>query len=279
MKRLILTATLALALTLPAMASGATPQPIYFWSDVAATISAPGQPPEAPELIRPSVILLFADGSWDVEHLHWTGWGSSVARATGISSASNGIPNQAQGKRIKAPAQVTLSNPGPFKGHEVYRCFTLTIPSHPASDLNLCLAGHGGYWGLASTPLKGSAATTTAGAVRASFYSPSRNLSCVMLDGSRTSSLRNAVNCQSVDLPHAVSMGLDGRLKICHGLTACVYPHPGVSDIPKMVLGYGKQITVGRFRCLSQRSGVTCTVIKSGKGFLITSAGVTRVGP
>ena len=123
------------------------------------------------------------------------------------------------------------------------------------------------------------AASTPAGIRRVSFYSPSRNLSCVMLDGSRTSSFRNGVNCQSVALPHAVSMGLDGQLKICHGLTACVYPHPGVSDIPKMVLGYGKQITVGRFRCLSQRSGVTCTVIQSGKGFLINSAGITRVGP
>jgi hypothetical protein len=275
-KRLIVAAALVLGLALPALAAGAIPQPIYFWGNVAATISAPGQPP-APEVIRPSAILLFADGSWDIDHLHWTGWGTSVAHAVGISSASNGIPNMAQGKRIKAPAQVTLSNPGQFQGHELYRCFTLTVPA-PATSEHLCLKGHGGYWVLASATSTGSAATITAGAVRASFYSPSRNLSCVMLDGSRTSSLRNAVNCQSVDRPHAVSMGLDGRLKICHGLTACVYPHPGVSDIPKMVLGYGKQVTVGRFRCRSQQAGVTCTVITSGKGFLITSARITPVG-
>jgi hypothetical protein len=103
-----------------------------------------------------------------------------------------------------------------------------------------------------------------------------------MLDGSRTSSFQNSVHCQSVDLPHAVGMGLDGQLKICHGLTGlppCVYPHPGVSDIPKMVLAYGKQITVGRFRCSSASAGITCVVIKSGKGFLINSAGITRVGP
>jgi hypothetical protein len=276
-KRLILVAALALGLALPALVQGAIPQPIYFWGSVAATIKAPGQPTELPAAIRPSVIYLTADGSADVEHLRWTGWGSSVAHATGISSASNGIPNMAQGKRIKKPAQVTLSNPGLFQGREVYRCFTLTVPP-AATGAPSCLTDRGGYWSLSGTSSKGNA-STPAGIRRVSFYSPSRNLSCVMLDGSRTSSFRNGVNCQSVDLPHAVSMGLDGQLKICHGLTACVYPHPGVSDIPKMVLGYGKQITVGRFRCRSEHAGVTCTVIKSGKGFLINSAGITRVGP
>jgi hypothetical protein len=34
-----------------------------------------------------------------VDHLHWSDWGSSVAHATGISSASNGIPSIAQGRR------------------------------------------------------------------------------------------------------------------------------------------------------------------------------------
>ena len=44
-------------------------------------------------------------------------------------------------------------------------------------------------------------------------------------------------------------------------------------------LAYGRQITVGRFRCLSLQIGVRCTVIQSGKGFLINRDGVTRVGP
>jgi hypothetical protein len=111
MKRLILVAALAAGSTLTVVAEGAIPQPIYFWGNVAATVSAPGQPSALPEVIRPPAILLAADGSADVEHLHWTGWGSSVAHANGISSASNGIPNMAHGKRIKSPAQVTLSNP------------------------------------------------------------------------------------------------------------------------------------------------------------------------
>lgn len=122
------------------------PQPIYFWGSVASTIRAPGMLP-LPEVIRPSSILLFADGSWDIGHLHWTGWGSRVAHARGISSASNGIPNAAQGKRLNTPGQITLSHPGRFFGREVYRCFALTIPP-PATDLRGCLEGHGGYYYL-----------------------------------------------------------------------------------------------------------------------------------
>jgi hypothetical protein len=146
MKRFILAATLALALAPVASAHETIPQPVYFWANVAATIRGPGQPTD-PEVIRPSTILMFEDGSWDVERLHWSNWGSSVAHAKGISSASNGIPNEAEGKRIKKPAQITPSNPGRFEGREVYRCFTLTIAS-PATHDHMCLTSKGGYWYL-----------------------------------------------------------------------------------------------------------------------------------
>jgi hypothetical protein len=126
----------------------ALPHPIYFWNSTVAVIRGPGQLP-APEAIRPSVIGMFADGSWAIIHLRWTGWGSSIAHATGTSSASNGIPNQAEGKRIKRPATVALSHPGQFHGREVYRCFTLTVPSKPTSNQHLCLTRSGLYWYLA----------------------------------------------------------------------------------------------------------------------------------
>jgi hypothetical protein len=152
------------------VAQAAIPQPIYFWGSVAAEISAPGQSLQR-EVIRPSLIFLFADGSWDIEQLHWTGWGSSVAHAKGISSSSNGIPNLAQGKRIKTPGQVTLSSPGQFRGHEVYRCFTLTVsPSAPDEqrrarglglDGHMCLTGTpGGSWGFGG-PTTTTTPTTT----------------------------------------------------------------------------------------------------------------------
>jgi hypothetical protein len=121
-------------------------QAIYFFSNVAAIIKAPSQPVQT-EVIRPSTIYLFADGSWVLEKLRWTGWGAKVARANGTSSASNGNPSQAQGQRIKTPAQITLSHPGRFFGRTVYRCYQLTVPP-PATDLHGCLTGLNGYWSL-----------------------------------------------------------------------------------------------------------------------------------
>jgi hypothetical protein len=44
-------------------------------------------------------------------------------------------------------------------------------------------------------------------------------------------------------------------------------------------MGYGKRVTLTHFRCQSGKARVTCTVIKSGKGFRIDRAGVKRIGP
>jgi hypothetical protein len=120
------------------------PQPIQFFYSVANIIKAPGQPVEG-EAVRPSTIALFADGAWVLQGLHWSGWGSKVATGKGISSASNGKPNIAQGKRLKTPASITLSDPGRFFGREVYRCYQLHVRP-PASELHGCLGGHAGYW-------------------------------------------------------------------------------------------------------------------------------------
>jgi hypothetical protein len=104
-----------------------------------------------------------------------------------------------------------------------------------------------------------------------SFYSPSRGIDCGMLDqrGIR------AVICQTLRPPQKVTMDVLGRLKICSGSEArCKLGNAG-DDVP--VLAYGRQITVGRFRCLSLRSGVRCTLIRTGRGFLINRQGVHRI--
>jgi hypothetical protein len=79
-------------------------------------------------VVEPAGLALFADGQWVLEGPHWTGWGSPVAHASGISSSSNGIPNAAEGMRIKTSAGVTLSSPGSFLGHRVYRCIDVAVP-------------------------------------------------------------------------------------------------------------------------------------------------------
>jgi hypothetical protein len=258
---LVVTSTLGLA----SAAHAAIPQPVYFWSSTALTIDGPGRSP-LPVMIRPATIVLFADGSWDVEQLRWSGWGSSVARATGISSASNGIPNQAEGRRIKTPARVTLSNPGRFEGHEVYRCFTLTLPSHPRSDQHACLKRQGGYWGLAPTAPPPRTVTESEFIVSAIGGGCSMNTLQVI--------------CETYDPPGQVA-----RLKPS-GATAICVPHGGTDTCGEGNFGegtphygVGKTVSVGRFRCEVLQAGVRCTVAATGKGFLISKTTTARVGP
>jgi hypothetical protein len=119
----------------PPPASG---RKVYFFAN-------PGGLPSHPRelVMRPSNLLLFQDGSWVLSGLRWTGWGSRVAHATGTSDSSNGIPDQADGARLRTPARLTLSNPGRFEGRELYRCFRLTVP-HPASSGHWCLTRNHG---------------------------------------------------------------------------------------------------------------------------------------
>ena len=108
------------------------------------------------------------------------------------------------------------------------------------------------------------------------FYlsSPSHNLWCDVGD-------EDKVYCVSAKLPHSVTLTTDGMVKICSG-PPCV----GNQKLFKPgdpVLAYGQQDEQGRYRCKSETTGISCTVIAAGKGFgkgfLINSAGVRRVGP
>jgi hypothetical protein len=123
----------------------------------------------------------------------------------------------------------------------------------------------GGPW-KQLTPAKRSTKTS------ASFYSPSRNLSCGMWDDRRPGP-SNGVRCESGKKPQRVTMGVDGRLGICRG-QRCI----GNIGENTPTLAYGKQITIGRFRCFSLKAGVKCIVISSSRGFLINATGITKVG-
>ena len=110
----------------------------------------------------------------------------------------------------------------------------------------------------------------------AAFFTPSRNLFCTMADHGAD---RAGVHCSSSHPEHTVSMGLGGRLHVCRG-PGCI-GNPGESDpqpTPRL-LGYGRQLTLGRFRCRSEATGVTCVVIRTGKGFVINRDGVSQSDP
>jgi len=80
-------------------------------------------------------------------------------------------------------------------------------------------------------------------------------------------------------LAQKVKMRGNGSVTICRDRSnrnVCNLGNSGEDPVP--TLGYGKQVTVGRFRCSSLRTGIKCVVIRTGKGFLINRARVTRVG-
>jgi hypothetical protein len=110
----------------------------------------------------------------------------------------------------------------------------------------------------------------------AGFLSPSQNISCGMFDYGAY----RYVRCQTRVPPQVARLNTRGQVTSCRNRSV-LDNHCGVSDQGENVvptLGYGRSITIGRFRCLSQQVGVTCTVIQSGKGFRISRASIVRVG-
>jgi hypothetical protein len=275
MKRLILTAIAMLGLALPAIAHATSSQRIYFWGNVAASIRAPGISPQV-EVARPHVIIMFADGSWGIERLHWSGWGTSVAHATGISSASNGIPNMAEGRRIKKPAEITLSSPGRFYGHEVYRCFKLTVAA-PATGEHLCLKDLHGYWLLESTAIGARVAHAARPKVAEFFVGTAAGVGCFML--SEAAGAMAACYTQTRNYTQKATLNVAGEVQVCaHHVHAYADPcELGNAGERTPTYRAGKRITVGPFRCQVVSSGVRCTVIASGKGFYMTAHHVTSV--
>ncbi len=282
----------ALATVLPAAAQARLPQPIYFWSNIPEPVSGGFMP--NPLVGRPSTFLLFEDGQWILQDMHWTGWGSSVAHASGISNSSNDIPNAVAGKRIKTWARVTLSDPGWFQGHEVYRCFELAVP--PPASLGphpSCLAHSGSLWILTegAPPPPPAARPTSPQELEFNAGAPLGGtrlggVECEMDDAPSVNLVE--VNCQSIGFLNVTSttpnhiqtatLAANGRVQLCaeqNGSDRCDIGNEGENTPTYNV---GKQVTVGPFRCRVLDKGVMCTVIKSGKGFLINRTRAIRIG-
>jgi hypothetical protein len=169
---------------------------------------------------------------------------------------------------MKQPAAAAITAAGPD--------IRQTLPIYRPSDSRCCPSG-----GTKSRLWRWNGSRFVAGAwhiTRAKadqptrFESPSGNIECSLYDGSSSRFSRGVV-CSTETPPQYVTLTADGRLKIRKVSSTCGCDEP---DAPR--LAYGKQITVGRFRCVSQETGVTCTVIQSGKGFLINRDGISRIG-
>jgi hypothetical protein len=107
-----------------------------------------------------------------------------------------------------------------------------------------------------------------------SFYSPSHNISCE-IDYQRGAGMPDMTYCQIAPPQHlaqSVHMDPTGAFTVCTGETCLGNPGLG-----QATLAYGQTAGIGPFSCLSEAGGITCRVT-SGRGFTISSSGITPAG-
>ncbi|MGH2938622.1 MAG: hypothetical protein ACRDPE_10940 [Solirubrobacterales bacterium] len=252
--------------------------PIYFWANLTSPIRSPLHGFPNPPVIRPSSLLIFQDGSWLIEGLHWTGWGSPVAVAHGKSNSDTDKPNVAEGKRIITPAKVALYDPGVFEGRRVYRCIRMKLRP-PAKFQPQCLRRSGSIVALGGpgfgTPVGGGAAEGGARHID-DFFAPGRKVWCQI-------SRINGASCGTDPSPptHAAFLDENGKVEIC-SVEKLEYPGgPGQPplgcyqqwpDEKLPILREGEITTVAGIRCTSEPMGITCVKTSGqgkGKGFRI----------
>ena len=135
------------------------------------------------------------------------------------------------------------------------------------------------------TQLPGQTATTAA------FLSPTGNIACQIDTNPPAASvdahgnaLKPYAECQTTKPDQSASVAEDGTVTEC----SATQPNPtsagpcaGNPGDNTPTLGYGNQVEVAPFRCVSATNGVTCTLIQAdgpGQGFLISRSGIAETG-
>jgi hypothetical protein len=112
--------------------TAAAARTVYFFASPFGLL--PGQ-----FVIKPKVLPIFVDGRWVLDRLRWTHWGATATTATGRSVSSDAV----SGQSVRTWARVTLSRPGRFAGHTVYRCVAVKVPPPADFGPKRCLKGKG----------------------------------------------------------------------------------------------------------------------------------------
>jgi hypothetical protein len=268
--RLLVSTGVAALLTLAAspVVQARASQPTYFFSDNSTPINGHNR-----LVMRPSGFVLFLDGQWVLQRLRWTGWGSAVARATGISNSDTDIPNVAQGRRIRTWADMTLSSPVRWRGHEVYSCFRILVPP-PASDLSGCV--------LPNVPIGNGWLLGGNGQVE--FLAPGQNVWCGI--DNVLAFCAGGPGDPTSGVPPSVGANLfsTGKVTLCSVPQASLITQGGCAqnwDASPPVLQVGQQIRADNVLCQSLRRGIVCRIASGGhkgKGFLINTKVASRLG-
>jgi hypothetical protein len=130
------------ALTLLASAAEARASTVYFGQS---------QDP-ADRAYKPKALQVAGEGSFVVEQMRWSFWGSRVARGRGIGAQDDCEPDCATGTFHRAAARVKLWRPRRKCGHEVWTRMTLTWLHGPPSGIPGYSQSRRQHWKLAVFP-------------------------------------------------------------------------------------------------------------------------------
>ncbi len=243
-----------------------SPRSVYFFSNNAQPINSHNR-----LVMRPKGFVLFLDGQWVLQNLRWTGWGSAVARATGVSNSSTANPDAARGRRIKTWAEMTLSHPVRWHGHEVYGCFNILVPP-PASDLSGCV--------LPNPPIGSGWLFNGNGGVE--FLAPGKRIWCGI--NNTQSFCVGYKNGQAVfGIPSlGATLSPGGSVALC-SVSGTPNAQDGCAqnwDAAAPVLAIGHRVEADNVVCRSQRDGIVCTIatgVHKGMGFRVDGSTVSQL--
>lgn len=110
-----------------------------------------GQDP-ADRAYKPKVLQVAGEGSFYVGKVHWSFWGSRVARGRGIGAQDDCEPDCATGTFHRAPSRIRLWRPRRKCGHAVWTRMTLTWSHGPPNGIPGYSRSRREHWRLAVFP-------------------------------------------------------------------------------------------------------------------------------
>ena len=128
---------------------------------------------------------------------------------------------------------------------------------------------------VAALVIAGALVAAGSASAAVSFHSPSGNIRCVIAASALTRCDITHRNWRPPPKPRTCEFDWGNTLEVAlrgRGKFGCV------SDAvePGHVLGYGRSITRGRFRCRSRRTGMRCANTRTHHGFALSRERVRR---
>lgn len=229
-------------------------------------------------LQHPAAFPYFCDGAAYLEKAKWRDWGAATARAEAtmneaVLTAHNNVGNA---PRRRSAVTIVASQAEHCGNRRVYRSIVIHFDGPHKGPDELKLPSY--------LPCKPPAAKAPARAAEFFARPPGGSISCGMYAGA---GVRPEVVCQGAPrasegedpLEQIARLHPDGRVVSCSqplsaGDNRC---NAGNAGDHTPTYAPGKRVKIGPFACEVLDAGVECTVVASGKGFLITPSEIAPV--